>query len=88
MQSYKEIEYSISETGGKWFYEIPEIGLSPQSIKPFVGGELTSSEMAQKTAQAHIDIILVERACNAQIVSLVADMEEAKNIFIEELKNI
>ena len=88
MQTYKEIEYNISETGGKWFYEIPEIGLSHQNFKPFVGGELTSSEMAQKTAQAHIDIILVERACNAQVVALVADMEERKNIFIEELKNI
>jgi len=53
-----------------------------------VGGELTSSEMAQKTAQAHINIILVERACNAQVVALVADMEERKNIFMEELKNI
>jgi len=88
MQTYKEIEYSINETDGKWFYEIPEIGLSPQNLKPFVGGELTSSEMAQKTAQAHINIIMVERACNAQVVALVADMEAQKNIFMEELKNI
>lgn len=86
MQTYKEIEYNISETDGKWFYEIPEIGLSPQNIKPFVGGDMKSQETAQKTAQAHIDIILIERACNAQVVALVADMEEEKNIFLEELK--
>ena len=78
MQTYKEIEYNISETDGKWFYEIPEIGLSPQNIKPFVGGEIKSQETAQKTAQAHIDIILIERACNAQVIALVADMEAEK----------
>ena len=87
MQTYKEIEYNISETGGKWFYEIPEIGLSPQSIKPFVGGEIETEQQAETVAKAHIDIILLEKETNNQVTALVNQLDINKQPFLEVIEN-